>query len=108
MNTADSLASGALAAAIAALAWLTAHSAQIRRILELLPTLAADASKAKAALDGGGLGQAVTRVEAKLDDEARALLHQVVAALESHAATPPASTPAAPAPASTPTTTTGA
>ena len=56
MNTADSLASAALGAAVAALAWLVAHSAQIRRVLDLLPTIAADAAKARAAVESAGIG----------------------------------------------------
>lgn len=81
-TTADSLASGALGLALAALAWLVAHSAQLKRLVELLPGIAADAAKAKATVDTQGLGPAVSRVEATLSAESQAALNKVLAALE--------------------------
>lgn len=88
MNTADSLASGALGVALTALAWLIAHTAQIRKVLDLLPAVAADAAKAKTAVETGGIGHAVTHVTAELDNEAKALLSRILTMLE--AQTPPA------------------
>jgi predicted RNA-binding Zn ribbon-like protein len=51
MNTALSLASGALGAAVAALAWLITHSQQILKVVTALPALEKDVTAAKSAVD---------------------------------------------------------
>lgn len=96
MNTADSLASGALGAVVVALGWLISHSAQIKKVLELLPVIAADAAKAKAAIDSGAVGQAVTHVRTEVVGDVEAIVRRVLA--EKAPAATTATDPAATAP----------
>lgn len=98
MNTADSLASGALGAVVVALGWLIAHSAQIKKVLELLPTIAADAAKARAVVDSGRVGQAVTHVRTEVTGDIEAIVRKVLATQANTLTAPAASTPASPGP----------
>jgi hypothetical protein len=77
-TTADSLASGALGVALTALAWLIAHSAQIKRVLDLLPTIATDAAKARAAVESSGIGPAVTHVRTEVTGDIEAVVRKVM------------------------------
>lgn len=78
----DSIASGTLGAVIVAIAWIVKHESQIKGLLNLLPSLAQDAAKARTAVENAGVGPAVTKVEAELDDEAKSLLHGLLTKLE--------------------------
>ena len=90
MNTATSLASGALGALLVALTFLLKHESQIKGLLNLLPTIASDAAKAKAAVDSGTVVQAVTHVRTEVVGDIEAVVRRVLR--EQAAATAPAPT----------------
>lgn len=78
----DSIASGALGAVIVAIVWIVKHETQIKGLLNLLPSVAQDAAKARTAVENTGVGPAVTKVKAELDDEAKSLLRGLLTKLE--------------------------
>lgn len=51
MDTAYSLSSGALGAVLVTLAWLVSHSAQITKVLQLIPTVQKDVAAVKGIVD---------------------------------------------------------
>lgn len=51
MDTVYSLSSGALGAVLVTLAWLVSHSAQITKVLQLIPTVQKDVAAVKSSVD---------------------------------------------------------